>query len=332
MCGAPLQVLGGAGGGLVVCVQPHAGSARHVAHQLAEEFDGAPLGHSVGLETGQEVPVRGRLIMVVTTGIFLRWVQRDPKLAQIAVLIMDEVQEGRCVPVGPGPGDSESESESPSRMLQVAFVLFQFKLARASRGHCPGPTAPARIPSLCAHARVFVVFWRLALLSGSMETDVALGVAKLAAAARLGLRVIVACSGVDPTPFLRHFGLSGPALPLLGPQFPVSVHHSPLPPGAFHASPDSFVRDHVLPLVVRALVDHAHGNAVVYLPGREEVLAAVQAWGPRSVGRGGKDVPPPGVVPVALVDGTMGAHVSPVRTRVFSLLRGGLTRVPCFQV
>ncbi len=142
--------------------------------------------------------------------------------------------------------------------------------------------------------------------------DVVLGVAKRAAAARPDLKIIVSCSGVDPTPFLQYFRVGAPALPLPGPQFPVSLHSSPLAAGAEDASPVSLVRDHILPAVVQCLTQHPHGHALVYLPGPAEVAIAVQALRLASSGTGDSGSAPcplpAGLVPVALVDGTMGVH------------------------
>ncbi len=50
----------------MVCTQPRAMAATTVAKRVAEEFDGAPVGHSVGFETGRGKPVRGSSIMFTT--------------------------------------------------------------------------------------------------------------------------------------------------------------------------------------------------------------------------------------------------------------------------
>lgn len=84
------------GAGLVVCTQPYSVGAVYTARLVAEEYDGAPVGHSVGYDTGQGRPVRGQAIMVATNDAVVRWALRGPSLPGVAVLMIEVSQALRC--------------------------------------------------------------------------------------------------------------------------------------------------------------------------------------------------------------------------------------------
>ncbi|MFJ2297937.1 ATP-dependent helicase HrpB [Oerskovia paurometabola] len=79
--------------GRVVVTQPRRIAARAAARRLAHLL-GEPVGRTVGFSvrgesrTGPETRVE-----VVTTGVLLRRLQRDPELAGVAVVVLDEVHE-----------------------------------------------------------------------------------------------------------------------------------------------------------------------------------------------------------------------------------------------
>lgn len=108
----------------------------------------------------------------------------------------------------------------------------------------------------------------------SADTNLVLGVAKAAAK----IKVVVACAGTQPAPVLRHFGLATPPLALPVRPFPVAVEYAPLdvstPAGSYSGSATDFLRDHIVPAVVRAVTRNTEGHAVVFLATQAEVAAA----------------------------------------------------------
>ncbi|CAF1411727.1 unnamed protein product [Adineta ricciae] len=84
--------------GLVVSVQPRSVLAMLLANRVADEYDGAPAGNSVGYQIGYDHKrkndcVVGTNIMFMTDTVFLYEYQKDPNLSRIRVLIVDEVYE-----------------------------------------------------------------------------------------------------------------------------------------------------------------------------------------------------------------------------------------------
>ena len=80
-------------GSLVVCTQPRVVAAISLARRVAGEYDGTSVGESVGYKTGNGNRVVGSSIMFMTDAALIRDSQRDPTLAHIRVLIIDEAHE-----------------------------------------------------------------------------------------------------------------------------------------------------------------------------------------------------------------------------------------------
>jgi HrpA-like RNA helicase len=78
--------------GLVICTQPRAIAAMSIARRVAEEFDAGAVGKSVGYVAGQN-SCSGSRIMFMTDAALIKMVQRDPELAGVSVLIIDEAHE-----------------------------------------------------------------------------------------------------------------------------------------------------------------------------------------------------------------------------------------------
>jgi ATP-dependent helicase HrpB len=74
----------------IVLIQPRRLAADSIARYLARQL-GEPLGRRVGLRTRfDNVTSADTVIDVVTEGIFLRQIQRDPTLAGIGCVLFDE--------------------------------------------------------------------------------------------------------------------------------------------------------------------------------------------------------------------------------------------------
>lgn len=77
----------------IVLIQPRRLAASNVARYLAQR-SGAPLGASVGLRTRYDHKMSAdTVIEVVTEGIFLRQIQRDPELTGVRYVLFDEYHE-----------------------------------------------------------------------------------------------------------------------------------------------------------------------------------------------------------------------------------------------
>src|SRR6478735_4430307 len=77
----------------VVVTQPRRIAARAAARRLAQLL-GEPVGETVGYSVRGERKVGARTrIEVVTTGVLLRRLQRDPELPGVAAVVLDEVHE-----------------------------------------------------------------------------------------------------------------------------------------------------------------------------------------------------------------------------------------------
>ena len=89
------QVLARAGivEGEIVVLEPRRLAARMTARRVAEEM-GCALGEEVGFQTRFERAVGPRTrIRFVTEGVFLRQAQRDPLLAGVGCVLLDEFHE-----------------------------------------------------------------------------------------------------------------------------------------------------------------------------------------------------------------------------------------------
>lgn len=83
--------------GRVVVTQPRRIAARAAARRLAQLL-GEPLGGTVGFSVrGESRTSASTRVEVVTTGVLLRRLQRDPELPGVAVVILDEVHERHLV-------------------------------------------------------------------------------------------------------------------------------------------------------------------------------------------------------------------------------------------
>ena len=77
----------------IVLIQPRRLAAESVAMYLARQT-GKPLGARVGLRTRFDHKITsGTIIEVVTEGVFLRQIQRDPELAGVSTVLFDEYHE-----------------------------------------------------------------------------------------------------------------------------------------------------------------------------------------------------------------------------------------------
>ncbi len=93
--GVPLALLGEPwrGDARIVMLEPRRLAARAVATRMAQTL-GEPVGRTVGFRTRLETKVsKDTRIEVVTEGILTRWLQRDPTLEGVALVIFDEFHE-----------------------------------------------------------------------------------------------------------------------------------------------------------------------------------------------------------------------------------------------
>ncbi len=82
-----------AGDRRIVVLQPRRVAARSVAHRVAWERDGK-VGQEVGFQVRFEDHIAPETrICFITEGILLRWLQDDPQLGEVGVLIFDEFHE-----------------------------------------------------------------------------------------------------------------------------------------------------------------------------------------------------------------------------------------------
>ncbi|MBI9114866.1 ATP-dependent helicase HrpB [Sanguibacter suaedae] len=80
-------------GGRVVVTQPRRVAARAAARRLAHLL-GEPLGVTVGHSVrGESTTTPTTRVEIVTTGVLLRRLQRDPELAGVSAVVLDEVHE-----------------------------------------------------------------------------------------------------------------------------------------------------------------------------------------------------------------------------------------------
>ncbi|HET6534529.1 MAG TPA: DEAD/DEAH box helicase, partial [Actinoplanes sp.] len=89
----PLALAGVEPAGRVVVAEPRRVAARAAARRMAELI-GEPVGRRVGYTVrGDRQVSRDTVVEVVTTGVLVRRLQRDPELAGIAVVVLDECHE-----------------------------------------------------------------------------------------------------------------------------------------------------------------------------------------------------------------------------------------------
>ena len=79
--------------GLIVLLQPRRVAALSIAHFLAQQLN-EPVGKSVGYSIrGDSKRSRETRLMVITEGVFTRWLQQDPELKNVCTVIFDEFHE-----------------------------------------------------------------------------------------------------------------------------------------------------------------------------------------------------------------------------------------------
>ena len=79
--------------GLIVLLQPRRVAALSIAHFLAEQLN-EPVGKSVGYSIrGDSKRSSATRLMVITEGVFTRWLQQDPELNDVTTVIFDEFHE-----------------------------------------------------------------------------------------------------------------------------------------------------------------------------------------------------------------------------------------------
>lgn len=78
---------------LIILVQPRRLAAVRIAHYLATQL-GEPVGQQVGYQVRQERVMGDRTrLVVITDGILTRWLQQDPELSSVGLVIFDEFHE-----------------------------------------------------------------------------------------------------------------------------------------------------------------------------------------------------------------------------------------------
>ncbi|MGH8188258.1 MAG: DEAD/DEAH box helicase, partial [Steroidobacteraceae bacterium] len=81
------------GTGRIVMLEPRRLAARAIAARMAHML-GEPVGRTVGFRTRLESKIAPQTrIEVVTEGILTRWLQRDPTLERVGLVIFDEFHE-----------------------------------------------------------------------------------------------------------------------------------------------------------------------------------------------------------------------------------------------
>eukprot|EP01062_Namystynia_karyoxenos_P043096 TRINITY_DN3154_c0_g1_i4.p1 TRINITY_DN3154_c0_g1~~TRINITY_DN3154_c0_g1_i4.p1 ORF type:complete len:2283 (+),score=455.23 TRINITY_DN3154_c0_g1_i4:912-7760(+) len=89
---ADLMATGREGDRTVVCTQPRQVAAITIAQRVADEYDGADCGVSVGYEVGGK-RCKGARIMFMTDGALVKKAQMEDNLDSVSVLIIDEAHE-----------------------------------------------------------------------------------------------------------------------------------------------------------------------------------------------------------------------------------------------
>ena len=146
----------------IVVLQPRRVAARTVATRVAWERQ-----VRLGAEVGYQVRFEGRIgdgtrIAFVTEGILLRWLQDDPRLSRIGVLIFDEFHERNLLSdVALALAKRLQATARPDlRLVVMSATLEAEPVARYLASSPPGPVAaPSRpaAPILVSEGRTFPV-------------------------------------------------------------------------------------------------------------------------------------------------------------------------------
>jgi len=154
--GVPLALLPESwrGDARIVMLEPRRLAARAVATRMAQTL-GEPVGRTVGFRTRLETKVgKDTRIEVVTEGILTRWLQRDPTLEGVALVIFDEFHE-RSLHADLGLAlclDAQETVREDLRLLVMSATLDGAAVAKLL-GEAPIVTAEGRAFPVATHYR-----------------------------------------------------------------------------------------------------------------------------------------------------------------------------------
>ncbi|GFE88075.1 ATP-dependent helicase HrpB [Steroidobacter agaridevorans] len=138
----------------IVMLEPRRLAARAVATRMAQTL-GEPVGRTVGFRTRLETKVtKDTRIEVVTEGILTRWLQRDPTLEGVALVIFDEFHE-RSLNADLGLAlclDAQETVREDLRLLVMSATLDGAAVAKLL-GDAPIVTAEGRAFPVTTHYR-----------------------------------------------------------------------------------------------------------------------------------------------------------------------------------
>ncbi|RLS95680.1 MAG: ATP-dependent helicase HrpB [Planctomycetota bacterium] len=144
--------------GDIVVLEPRRLAARMLAARVAQEL-GTTLGEIVGYETRHDSRVSERTrIRFVTDGLFVRQLQRDPTLARVGAVILDEFHERSvAVDVALGLVKLVQESRRPElRMIVTSATLEATRLEtylNCNTIHAQGRSYPVALEHLARPSR-----------------------------------------------------------------------------------------------------------------------------------------------------------------------------------
>ncbi len=259
--------------GTVVVTQPRRIAARAAARRLAQLL-GEPVGRTVGYAVRGERRVSARTrVEIVTTGVLLRRLQRDPELPGVGAVVLDECHERHL------DGDlALAMLVDVRRHLRPELVLVAMsatvEAARTAELIGAGPGDPAGAVDL---ARA-VDPARAADLARAVDlatpVDLATSVdladpVDLAAAAHPGARPAAP------------FGRAAPVVTVEGALYPVDAVWCPPPAGVARTDERGVTPgflDHVARTVRRALAERT-GDVLVFVPGAGEIAGVARRLG-----------------------------------------------------
>jgi ATP-dependent helicase HrpB len=170
--------------GRIVVLEPRRIAARAAARRMAELL-GEPLGQTVGYRTRDERKVSGATqVEVITEGILVRRLQRDPSLPGIAAVLLDEVHERNLVTdLSLALSLDVRRSLRPDlRLLAMSATIDADRLAGVL-GDAPGPAPVVRSD---AERHELTVLHRPAAPRERLDAHVARVVGEVLAAAPVG--------------------------------------------------------------------------------------------------------------------------------------------------
>jgi ATP-dependent helicase HrpB len=148
---------GGACSGRIVVLQPRRVAARTVAARVAWERGGKPggeVGYQIRFEDRTSLGTR---ICFVTEGILLRWLQGDPDLREISVILFDEFHERNLLSdVALALAKRLQETRRPDLKIIVMSATLEAEPVAKYLGGCPvlvseGIAFPVEIRHLASH-------------------------------------------------------------------------------------------------------------------------------------------------------------------------------------